>query len=391
MTAGLIALATVAVQAQTYAVRGEIVYTMDGEPIRDGVVLVKDGKIERVGAYGRVRIPDGYEVTSAKVVTPGFIDAHSVVGLAGYLNQPHDQDQLDRSSAFQPELRALDAYNAREELVVFLREHGVTTLHTGHGPGALASGQTMLVKTTGETVNEALVDSVWGVAFTLGRSVSGNYTNPGSRSRAMAMLRTEFLKAQEYAKKENPARDLRMEIMGDVLAGRVKAVFTVHGATEIQSALRLQREFGFDLVLDGASEAHLVIDEIKAARVPVIVHPTMIRPGGEAANATMEMAAILHRNGIPFAFQSGFEGYVPKTRVVQFEAGVAAANGLPVAAALRALTLGGAELLGIADRVGSLRAGKDADIALFDGDPLEYTTHTVGVMINGRWVSTATR
>lgn len=316
--------------AQTYAIRGETVHTMSGEAIRDGVVLVKDGKIERVGPASRVTIPSGYTVTTAKVVTPGFIDAHTVVGLSGYLNQTHDQDQLDRSSAFQPELRAIDAYNPRELLVEHLRVHGITTIHTGHAPGALASGQTMIVKTSGETLQEALVDSVYSVAFTLGTSVSSNFSNPGSRSRMMAMMRGELLKAQEYAKNEPKTRDLRMEILGDVLSGKVKAMITAHRATEIQSALRLQREFGF-------------------------------------------------------------EGYVPKTRVVHFEAGVAAANGLPVDVALRALTINAARFLGVQDRVGSLEAGKDADIALFDGDPLEYLTRTTAVMINGKWVSTEAR
>ncbi len=377
--------------AQTYAIRGETVHTMAGESIKDGVVLVKDGKIERVGPASRVSIPSGYAVTTAKVVTPGFIDAHTVVGLAGYLNQNHDQDQLDRSSAFQPELRAIDAYNPREVLVEHLRVHGVTTINTGHGPGALASGQTMIVKTSGVTLQEALVDSVYSVAFTLGSSVSSNFTNPGSRSRMVAMLRAELLKAQEYANKETKTRDLRMEILGDVLSGKVKAMITAHRATEIQSALRLQREFGFDLVLDGASEAYLMLEEIKAAKVTVIVHPTMMRPVGEAGNATMELAAILHKNGIPFVFQSGYEGYVPKTRVVHFEAAVAAANGLPIDAALRALTIQAATFLGIQDRVGSLAVGKDADLALFNGDPFEYTTHTTAVMINGKWVSTQAR
>src|SRR5690554_6317380 len=138
------------------AIKGETVYTMAGNPIQNGVILVKDGKIERVGA--NIQIPNGYEVYEAKVVTPGLIDAHSVVGLAGYMNQPHDQDQLETSSAMQPELRAIDAYNAREVLVEHLKNHGITTVHTGHGPGALISGQTMIVKTTGETVDEALVD-----------------------------------------------------------------------------------------------------------------------------------------------------------------------------------------------------------------------------------------
>lgn len=369
-----------------YAIKGETVYTMAGEAISNGVILVKDGKIEQVGSESGIRIPSGYEIHEAKVVTPGLIDAHSVVGLAGYMNQEHDQDQLETSSAIQPELRAIDAYNAREVLVEHLRNHGVTTVHTGHGPGALISGQTMIVKTTGETINEALVDSVTMLAFTLG-NLHRDINRPGNRSKAIAMLRQEFIKAQNYLKKRNsdnkPARDLGMEALADLLEGKIRALVTAHTAVDIMSALRLQEEFGFLMVLDGASEAYLVMDKIKEAEVPVIIHPTMIRPGGASQNASMETPAVLHNAGIPIAFQSGYESYVPKTRVVLFEAGVAAANGLSQTDALKLLTIDAAKLLGIEDRVGSLEQGKDADIALFDGDPLEYITHCTGVFIDG--------
>lgn len=397
LIAGLMLVIPANSTAQTYAVKGKKVYTVSGPVISDGVVLVRDGKIAEVGAANRVRIPDGVEITEAEVVTPGFIDARTVVGLAGALNvQGSDQDQLERSSPFQPELRAFDAYNAREVLVEWLRNLGVTTIHTGHGPGAIASGQTMIVKTTGETVDDALVDDVTMVAFTLGSSVTSNYSSVGSRSRTVAMLRTEFLKAQEYDKKVKnagddasklPSRDLRMEIMAKVLNKEVKALITAHRVTEIMAALRLQREFGFDLVLDGAAEAYLVLDEIKKAGVPVFIHPTMVRTGGDTQNASWETAGKLHANGIPFAFQSGFEGYVPKTRVINYEAAIAVANGLPYEAGIYALTLGAAKLLGIDNRVGSIQRGKDADLALFNGDPFEYVTHTTGVMINGQWVS----
>jgi len=386
-----IILFAVSAQAQTYAVKGERVYTVSGRMIPNGVVLVKDGTIERVGTAAQVRIPDGYAVTEAKVVTPGFIDARNTVGISGHLNVPADQDQLERSSPFQPELRAIDAYNARERLVEYVRELGITTIHTGHGPGALASGQTMIVKTAGGTVNEALIDSVTMVAFTLGTSVSGNYSSPGTRSKQVAMLRAEFLKAREYMAKENPVRDLKMDIMARVLRREVRALFTVQQATEIQSALRLQREFGFDLVLDGAAEAYLMLADIQAAGVPVLVHPPMMRTYGEGRNATLTLASELHKAGIPFAFQAGFEGYVPKTRIVHFEAAIALQSGLPFDAALTAITLGSARILGIDARVGSLEAGKDADLALFDGEPFEYTTRTVAVMVNGSWVSNQAR
>ncbi|SHK48703.1 amidohydrolase family protein [Rhodothermus profundi] len=375
------------------AVRADTLYTMSGAPIIEGVVLIRDGKIEQVGPAQDVRVPEGYQVLEAAVVTPGLIDAHSVVGLAGILNYDHDQDQLDRSDPIQPELRAIDAYNAREKLVAWVRSFGVTTLHTGHGPGAVISGQTMLVKTRGETVEEALVDSVATVAATLGPMIERYFRSPGTRAKAVAMLRAELLKAQAYRRKRqasDPARrpdpDLGLETLVRVLDGEIPLMITAQQVPEIMAALRLQREFGFRLILDGAAEAYLVLDEIKKAGVPVILHPTMVRPRGETVNATLETAARLYEAGIPFAFQSGFESYVPKTRVVLFEAAMAVANGLPRMAALEALTIQAARILGIADRVGSLEPGKDADLVLFDGDPFEYTTHVCGVIIEGELV-----
>ncbi|ACY48307.1 amidohydrolase family protein [Rhodothermus marinus] len=379
-------------QAQL-AVRADTIYTMAGAPIENGVVLIRDGKIEQVGPAQAIRIPEGYRVLEAVVVTPGLIDAHSVVGLAGILNYDHDQDQLDTSDPIQPELRAIDAYNARERLVEWVRSFGVTTLHTGHGPGAVISGQTMLVKTRGETVEKALIDSVATVAATLGPMVERYFRSPGTRAKAVAMLRAELLKAQAYRRKlqasdpsRRPEPDLGMETLVRVLDGEIPLMITAQQVPEIMAALRLQREFGFRLILDGAAEAYLVLDAIKQAGVPVILHPAMVRPRGETVNATLETAARLHEAGIPFAFQSGFESYVPKTRVVLFEAAMAVANGLPRTAALEALTIQAARILGIADRVGSLEPGKDADLVLFDGDPFEYTTHVCGVIIEGELV-----
>lgn len=377
------------------AVRGETVYTSAGEPIKDGVVLIRGGKIERVGPASQVTIPSDYRVVTAKVVTPGLVDARSVVGLAGALNQPHDQDQLETSSAMQPELRAIDAYNAKEILVGFLRSLGVTTLHTGHAPGALISGQTMIVKTRGETVEQAVFMPVAMIAVTLGNNgLAQGSRSPGTRSKAIAMLRAELIKASDYQAKwdaaaadKKPTRDLRMEAMGRVIKREIPLLVNVHRANDILAALRIAKEFNIRIILDGASESYLVTDQIKAAGVGVIIHPTMARAGGEAENLSFETAATLRKAGIPFALQSGYEGYVPKTRVVLFEAALAAANGLTFAEALSSITIDAARILGIADRVGSIEAGKDADLALFDGDPFEYTSHVTGVIIDGQIVS----
>ena len=376
------------------AIRGEKVYTSAGPTIADGVIIIRDGKVQQVGPASQVKVPAGYRLLQAKVVTPGLIDAHTVVGLSGYLNQPHDQDQVERTAALQPDLRAIDAYNPQERLVEWVRSHGVTTMHTGHGPGVLVSGQTMIVKSRGRTVDEAVMVPQAMIAVTIGESAREATKGPGTRAKMVALLRTELIKAQEYDRKretaaedKKPARDLRLEALARVLKREVPLLVTVHRSQDIMSALRVAKEFNIRLVLDGAAEAFLLLDQIKEAGVPVIVHPTMARSGGETENLSMETAAKLKKAGIPFAFQSGFESYVPKTRVVLYEAGVAAANGLTFDEALAAATLDAARLLGISDRVGSLEPGKDGDVVLYDGDPFEYTSHVVGVVIQGEVVS----
>lgn len=385
--------------AQTLAVKGEMVYTMAGAPIRDGVVIVRDGKIERVGPVTSTPIPAGMKTLAAKVVTPGLIDAHSTVGLSGILNQNHDQDQLETSAPMQPELRAIDAYNAKDPLVAWLRSFGVTTIHTGHGPGALISGQTMVVKTLGGNVELDTIKPESMVAASLGEDgrASGG-KSPGTRAKMLAMLRAEFIKAEEYAAKaakaekgKEPARDLRLEALGKVLSGAMPLMVTVNKANDILAALRLGKEFGLKILLDGAAEAPLVLDEIKASGYPVFVHPSMARPSGDSVALSLETASKLRAAGIPFAIPSGFEGYVPKTRVILFEAALAAANGLTLEQALEAITIAPARLLGIANRVGSIETGKDGDLVLYDGDPLEYTTHSIGVVIGGKIVSEVKR
>ena len=372
----------------TFAVFAGELWTMAGEPIRDGVVLVRDGKIAAVGAAADVDVPDGTPALRAAVVTPGLIDAHATVGLSGVLNVPHDQDMLERSAPMQPELRALDAYNARDPLVGWLRGFGVTTAHTGHGPGALVAGQTMVVKLHGRSADADVVRPLAMVAVTLGESGRAQGQKaPGTRAKSVAMLREHLQKAAEYAdKRQKDASapvDLALDAAAKVLAREVPLLVTAHRALDLQSALRVQQEFGVDIVLDGAAEAHEMLPQLRAAGCWLLPHPAMARTGGELKNGTMELPKLLAEAGVPFALQSGYEAYVPKSRVVLFEAGVAVGRGLPPQRALQALTLDAARLLRIDDRTGSLAVGKDADLALYDGDPFEYTTHCVGTVIDG--------
>ncbi len=385
------------------AVHGKTVHTMAGAPIEDGVVIIQDGKISAIGRASQIAVPKDFRVLEANVVTPGLIDAHSTVGFSGILNIPHDQDQIEHSAPIQPELRAIDGFNAQEDLIEWVRSFGVTTIHTGHAPGELISGQTLIAKTTGRTASAAVFVDARAVAATIGPSAQKTGgKSPGTRGKTIAMLRAELIKSREYLDKqrrakeagekgEPPARDLRLEALGRVLAGEQPLMVTAHRAQDIASALRLAKEFDFKIWIDGASEAYLLIDEIKAAGVPVIVHATMTRAFGEHENLSVETASKLVAAGIPVALQSGYEAYVPKTRVVLFEAAMAAANGLKFDQALRTITLDAAKILGIADRVGSLEVGKDGDLALYDGDPFEYTSHCTGCVIQGKVVSETVR
>lgn len=374
------------------AVQGETVWTMAGEPIKNGIVLINNGKIEAIGTTSEIKIPANYRVITAKVVTPGLIDAHTVIGLNGYLNQPHDQMALDGSASIQPELRAIDAYDTDERLIQWVREFGVTTIHTGHQPSALISGQTMIAKTWGKNVDDATIVPTAMIMVTLGNNaLAGQGRSPGSRAKQIAMLRAELIKAQENAKKPDASKDLRSAAMASVIKREIPLLINANRAQDIISALRIAKEFNIRIVLDGAADAQLVMNDIKAAGVAVIIHPTMARAGGDMDGLSMETAGRLKAAGIPTALQSGYEGYVPKTRVVLFEAGMAAQNGVSPKDALALITIDAAKILGLDARIGSLAVGKDADLAMFDGDPLEWTTHCIGTIINGKVVNEVVR
>ncbi len=375
------------------AIIGDTVYTMVGPPIAKGVILIENGLIKAVGKTADIQIPKGYTVHRAKAVTPGLIDGRSVVGLSGKLNVSGDQQQLEKSSPIQPELRALDAYDSEEELISYLRTQGVTTIHTGHAPGALISGQTLIAKTKKGKLADVIINPAKMLALTLGNDVSHNFSSPGTHAKGIAMLRDELIKAQAYQLKKAdadstkwPEVNLKMEALSQLLTGKFQGLIYANTAVDIQSAFRLAKEFGFPLVLDGAAEIYLFTDEFKSSGASLILHPTMARASGDRKNLNLGTAALLAAQGIPFSLQSGYEAYVPKTRVVRYEAAMATAYGLSRMDALKSMTIHPAKLLGLQDRLGSIEKGKDADLVLYDGDPLEHLTHVCKVFIEGQLV-----
>ena len=405
--------------AQQLAISATTLHTVSSSGrIQDGVVLIENGKITQIGSAADITVPDGYERLTSDTITPGFIDAHSVVGLAGWYNVLADQDQDETTAPNHAELRAIDGFNPSEPLLAYLLQHGVTVIQAGPGRSNPIGGQAGIFKTHGSTVEAMTIRFPSAMIFTLGEVPKRTYgerkQTPMTRMGTAALIRQALLGAQSYAKQwqdyvssadeasaqeasandtledkdhKAPDRDLKKEALAAVVRGELPALFTVHREDDILTALRIAKEFNLTLLLDATTEGYLVVPEIQQAGVPVIVHPSMQRISSlETSNTSLENAAILADAGIRIALQSGFESYVPKTRIVLFEAAIAMVNGLGFERALRAITLDAAQILGIDARVGSLEAGKDADLVLFDGDPFEYTSHIQTVILNGQVV-----
>lgn len=400
------------VWAQTIAVSGKTIHTVSqAGTIQDGVILIQDGRIAQVGPAAEVMIPSEAERFVAEVITPGFIDAHSVVGLSGWHNVLADQDQDETTAPNQAELRAIDGFNPADPLLAYLLRHGVTVIQAGPGHGNPIGGQAGIFKTAGTTVEAMTIRFPSAMIFTLGESPKKVYGKrkhtPMTRMGTAAFIRqaltdarvyvtqwqeyktqeTDTVEKPEEKKKKAPDRDLKKEALAAVVQGQFPVLITAHREDDILTALRIAQEFNLTLILDAATEGYLVAPEILQAGIPVIVHPTMQRiRSPETANTSLENAALLADAGIAIALQSGVEAYMPKTRLVLFEAAIAMVNGLGFERALRSITIDAARLLNIDKIVGSLDIGKDADLVLFDGNPFEYTSHIQAVILNGRTV-----
>ncbi len=382
-----------------FAILAGRLHTVSNGIITDAIVLVKDGKIEFAGKNADLpfKLPDDMPIVTAAVVTPGLIDAHSVVGLSGAMNVTADQDQDELSDPNQADLRVLDGFNPNEPLLEFLRQNGVTVVHAVPGRMNVIAGQTGIFRTAGRSAEAMSLRFPAGILVNLGETPKTAYPNklPTTRMGTAALLRNAFAQAQVHARKvaaakgddKRPAPNGKLEALGLALERKVPVIFAAHRSDDLATALRLVKEFDLKARLDLATEAYLMADVIADAKVPVVVHPTMQRPGSlETYQSHLCNAAVLAGKKVPLAIGTGFEGYVPKTRSLRHEAAIAMAHGLGHERALAAVTLDAARILGIDDRFGSLEVGKVADLVLYDGDCFEHATHVTHTILGGRVV-----
>jgi imidazolonepropionase-like amidohydrolase len=370
-------------------------HTVGKGTITDGALMIEDGKITFAGARADLKLPEGTPVLTAAHATPGLIDAHTTMGLSGGLNIMADQDQDEKSDPNQADLRVLDGFNPNEGLLEFLRNQGVTVIQAVPGPSNVLAGQTGIFRTSGITAERMALRSPAGLLINLGEQPKSTYKTkaPTTRMGTAAIVRQAFTQAKTYASKRGgpedrrPAQNAKHEALALALARKIPVAFAAHRSDDIMTALRLAKEFNLDASIHMATEGYLLRDELVRAKVPVVVHPTMQRPGSmETYHSLLGNAAALAKAGIPLALGSGFEGYVPRTRIIRQEAAIAMVNGLGFDGALRAITLDAAKLLKIADRFGSLEAGKVADVVLYDGDPFENATHVTYTLQGGKVV-----
>lgn len=376
-------------QPNLVAFKGALIYTGTGRSIPNGVLIVQNGKVITVGD-ATTSIPVNAQVVDmiGKVIMPGIVDTHSHIG---------GPEGGDRSSPLNPDIRVLDAVNPTSKAFKKALAGGLTTVNIMPGSGQLMSGQTIYVKLReATTIEDLLVTNERGVYGGIKMANGTNPMNgtpgyPGTRSKSAAMDRDLFMKAVEYKKKIDkagkdtskfPDRDLRMEPMVEVLNGKRIVHFHTHKANDILTVLRLQKEFGFRVVLHHVTEGYIVAKEIAAAKVPCSII-NVDAPGGkaEAMNLWAGNGGVLEKAGVLTAIHT--DDGITDSRLLLRSAAISVRDGMSREEAIKALTINGAKMLDLEKRVGSLEAGKDADFVILSGDPFSVYTHVLQTWVEG--------
>jgi len=378
-------------QEEPQAFVGAKLITITRGVIEPGVLIVHRGKIVAAGRRSEVEIPGGahrHDV-AGRVILPGLVDTHSHIG-GGWA--------ADGSSPIQPGVRVLDSIDVRDHGFQRAQAGGITTINVMPGSGHLMSGQTVYLKARDADTIEALT-----IRRADGRILGGmkmaNGTNsrrdppfPGTRGKSAALVREAFVAAEAYREKratvdpdKRPDRDLGMEALLEVLDGTRIVHHHTHRHDDVLTVLRLQKEFGFRVVLHHVSEGWKVADEIAAAGVgsSLIVVDS---PGGklEARDLLLKTGAVMERAGAKIAFHT--DDWITDSRLFLRTAALAVRAGMSRDGALGALTLAPAEMIDLGDRIGSLDPGKDADFVLLDGDPLSVYTKVFETWVEGQKV-----
>jgi imidazolonepropionase-like amidohydrolase len=383
------------------AIVGGRVVPVEGEPIEDGIVLLRDGKIAAVEGPG-FAVPSGVDVVDAagKWVLPGFIDAHAHAGVHEEAEGWAGQDTNERTDPVAAHVRAIDAINPADLGFRDAIAGGVLAVNVNPGSANPIGGQTAAIKCWGRTVDQMVLREPAGMKSALGENPKRVYgernETPATRLGTAAVIRGAFVAAQNYQAKLAAAdskdsvpersvveRDLKLEALGRVLRREIPWRQHCHRADDIATAMRMAREFGYDLVIDHGTEAYLIADQIAAASIPVIIGPLFTsRSKVELRNRSLANPGRLAAAGVTIAITTDHP-VVPINFLIH-QATLAVKEGLDPVTALRAVTINPARIIGVDARLGSLSVGKDADLVIWSGDPLDVMSRAELAFVDGR-------
>ena len=362
---------------------------MVGEDIPGGCVLLgDDGKIAAVGA--QISAPDGCTVIDAqgRLVTPGCVDAHCHIGLDNQGMGWEGRDYNEIIDPLTPHMRAIDSINPQDEAFQLAIEGGVTTACTGPGSANVVGGSFAAIKLVGKRVDDMIVKHPLAMKCAFGENPKRCYgqglkKSPTTRMATAALLRELLFKAQRYMLDQesgkNPGFDMKLEAMIPVLKKEIPLKAHAHRADDIFTAIRIAREFDLDITLDHCTDGELIADELAKEGLSAFVGPTLgSKSKIELRNKSFTTPAALHAAGVPISIIT--DAPVIPLQNLPMCAGLAANAGLPMDEAWKAITINPARQTGIGDRVGSLEPGKDADVVIWEADPLT----TVGA---GAWMT----
>ena len=352
---------------------------MVGSDIENGAILIENGKIVALGVD--LTAPEGATVIDAegRLVTPGCVESHCHIGLDNEIFRWEGADYNESTDPITPHMRAIDSFNPMDGMIASAIRGGVTTACSGPGSANVVGGTFLIAKLVGKRIDKMILKQDAAMKCAFGENPKKVYGQnkkcPKTRMATAALLRELLFKARDYQLEKDagnkPKFDMKLEAMLPVMRGEIPLKAHAHRADDIFTAIRIAKEFGVKLTLDHCTEGALIADELGEETFPALVGPSFgNKSKPELSNKTYDTAGVLHNSGVKVCI-------ITDAPVITIEnlpmcAGFAARAGLPYEEAWKAITINPAEVLGVADRVGSLEPGKDADIVIWQEDPLRY-------------------
>ena len=369
-------------------IKNGLLYTMEEEyPIRADILL-NNGKIERIAK--RIKIEESMEILDASEcrVFPGFIDAHSHIGISEEKKTVQMDSSNEGTNPITPCMRAIDAINPMDSAFHNAIAAGITGVMVGPGSANPIGGQFAFIKTDGRRIDDMIVMAPAAIKIAFGENPMTNYgmngNIPSTRMGIASLIREELTAARQYFEGTGKG-DFTLECYRELFEGKIPLKAHVHRADDIFTAMRIAEEFGLKLTLDHCTEGHLIAGEIAKSGYPAIVGPSLAsRSKDEVSQSDFKTAGILQKAGVTVALTTDHP--VSRIQYLPLCAGLAAKEGMGEWGALRSITIDAARICGVDNRLGSLKEGKDGDIVLYDGNPLQIASSVKTTIINGKIV-----